>query len=607
MKTKEKQGIKDKNNNNKIKRQVSIITLFLWIFLVATLITIISGNIDKTSAYGSESVQVGNSGNNRWDETIIYHANYPNSTDDQYRVQYSIRSNTTVYTLSSSNNWIKSFSEVGFTVPRGYKLKPKWNSSGTTYWYSDSSGGTRKTSIQFNKNNPQTHHLYAQYEKVQFTLVYDSTGGGGAQPMQDSDENGNITITDIEPQRDGYKFWGWCEDRTGKGKRYFRGDTITLTEDTTLYAVWGPINIERRDLQSLGDIVKLQCISNYFHYDKDKYCNIMENSDEYAAKIGEVIYSEEKGLYLCDIELDGYEYCKIYDAEVSDEGQIHVLDRSETQYKNLRLYFDEDIHKWKILDDIELPIVFKIRCNSTEYIGKYKVIHEYYLKDKNNNLNLENTISEKEELIFLGSENGKIVGISNDEERVDVEIEKKPYCNIDNIEYIYEYYENSGNVTILPGNIKEITLKYVREEENEEKIKVKKIWEDENNKYGKRSESVVLQIKKGEVLIAEREVSEENNWSSDFIVPKYDKDGNEIKYIVDEKETNEFYEKILDGYTVINKYKNVNINDDDNIQNDIVNEVNVDTSDINIFIYLITFFIAVIGIIFVRENKLNRK
>ena len=112
MKTKEKQGIKDKNNNNKIKRQVSIITLFLWIFLVATLITIISGNIDKTSAYGSESVQVGNSGNNRWDETIIYHANYPNSTDDQYRVQYSIRSNTTVYTLSSSNNWIKSFSEV---------------------------------------------------------------------------------------------------------------------------------------------------------------------------------------------------------------------------------------------------------------------------------------------------------------------------------------------------------------------------------------------------------------------------------------------------------------------------------------------------------------
>ncbi len=57
---------------------------------------------------------------------------------------------------------------------------------------------------------------------------------------------------------------------------------------------------------------------------------------------------------------------------------------------------------------------------------------------------------------------GKKIGISDEEEKVDIELEKKLVHIIDDEEYTYEYLENSGNIVIEENVEKEITLKYIR-------------------------------------------------------------------------------------------------------------------------------------------------
>ncbi len=132
----------------------------------------------------------------------------------------------------------------------------------------------------------------------------------------------------------------------------------------------------------------------------------------------------------------------------------------------------------------------------------------------------------------------------------------------------------------------------------EEKVLVKAVkkWEDNNSEYGKRPESVVLQVYNKDKLVAEEKVSADNNWSYEFKLPKYDEYGDEIKYTVDEKETSKYYEKRLEGNVVINKC---------------IYEPVVDTSDIDIIIYICTFILAIVGIVtiilFIRKSKSNRK
>ncbi len=127
------------------------------------------------------------------------------------------------------------------------------------------------------------------------------------------------------------------------------------------------------------------------------------------------------------------------------------------------------------------------------------------------------------------------------------------------------------------------------------KIEVIKLWEDLEDKYEKRPNKVTLQVLSKDKVVAEQIVNEKSNWRHEFELPKYDEYGNEIEYTVDEKEEVENYEKRISGYTVINKCTYEPIEDV------------TDTSDINIFMYISIFFVAVIGIIagilFVKNSK----
>lgn len=72
MKTKEEQNLKDKNN--KIKRQVSIITVFLLLFLVVSMITIVINNVKNSNALEEENTNnlLEKSGPILFDDKIVY-------------------------------------------------------------------------------------------------------------------------------------------------------------------------------------------------------------------------------------------------------------------------------------------------------------------------------------------------------------------------------------------------------------------------------------------------------------------------------------------------------------------------------------------------------
>ncbi len=82
-------------------------------------------------------------------------------------------------------------------------------------------------------------------------------------------------------------------------------------------------------------------------------------------------------------------------------------------------------------------------------------------------------------------------------------------------------------------------------------IPVTKVWDDNNNVAQKRPTSVTLQIKNGEIVVAEEIVTESDGWKYTFSVPKYDVNGDKIKYTIDEADlNNKFYTR---ENTVINQ------------------------------------------------------
>ncbi len=76
----------------------------------------------------------------------------------------------------------------------------------------------------------------AVFERKSYALTYDVNGGSGNIAQQTGDVN--YTIGSTVPFRSGYNFLGWSKNNSAASADYVPGDSIILTEDTVLYAVW---------------------------------------------------------------------------------------------------------------------------------------------------------------------------------------------------------------------------------------------------------------------------------------------------------------------------------------------------------------------------------
>ena len=92
------------------------------------------------------------------------------------------------------------------------------------------SGGSSSVSITVGTPAPMN----------KFTLSYNANGGKGAPSSQSVETTAKIvvmTVSSVQPTRDGYHFCGWALTPNGHVS-YRPGNEITLTGDVTLYAVW---------------------------------------------------------------------------------------------------------------------------------------------------------------------------------------------------------------------------------------------------------------------------------------------------------------------------------------------------------------------------------
>ena len=76
------------------------------------------------------------------------------------------------------------------------------------------------------------------YYKSTYTLTYDANGGSNAPVSSDIIVGESATISSVKPLRDKYDFVSWNTAQDGSGTAFVPGDSLTITENTTLYAQW---------------------------------------------------------------------------------------------------------------------------------------------------------------------------------------------------------------------------------------------------------------------------------------------------------------------------------------------------------------------------------
>lgn len=102
-----------------------------------------------------------------------------------------------------------------------------------------------------------------------------------------------------------------------------------------------------------------------------------------------------------------------------------------------------------------------------------------------------------------------------------------------------------------------ITNTYTPTETQEKRISVEKVWDDENDKDGKRPDTITIELVKdgtatGEIL----SLNDENDWKDTFIIKDYDEDA---EYTVQEKPVPDGYKCVVigdaeNGFTITNTH-----------------------------------------------------
>ncbi len=112
-----------------------------------------------------------------------------------------------------------------------------------------------------------------------------------------------------------------------------------------------------------------------------------------------------------------------------------------------------------------------------------------------------------------------------------------------------EYYESSVTPNCGEECIITNTFKMT-------KINGKKTWVDEDNKNGKRPQSIKVYAMLNGAVAAEAIVDAANNWSYEFNLPALDDNKKENIYTIKEEQVENYTSKI-EGYNIINTYTEV--------------------------------------------------
>jgi len=145
--------------------------------------------------------------------TITYNANGGTGTMASQTVTVgstvTLTTNTFTYDGYTFKGWSEDSSATSATYTDGQTITPTANMTLYAVWQEEAATG--------------------------YTLTYDANGGSGAPEAQTGT---TLTISSTIPTRDGYICVGWALNSSYSTPSYTAGDSITLTANKKLYAVW---------------------------------------------------------------------------------------------------------------------------------------------------------------------------------------------------------------------------------------------------------------------------------------------------------------------------------------------------------------------------------
>ena len=178
---------------------------------------------------------------------VYYHANGGEISSDNYKIISGLIYNTSdsskvcqtwVYNAPHSHG-LKNIKTFGLSKP-GYTFIGWGTSTSGETILDQNNHDLLPTDITANiKKGDCEITLYAIWQKnapTTYTLSYNANGGSGAPASQSGATN--YTVSNTQPTRSGYTFLGWSKSSSATAASFKAGDNITLTANTTLYAVW---------------------------------------------------------------------------------------------------------------------------------------------------------------------------------------------------------------------------------------------------------------------------------------------------------------------------------------------------------------------------------
>ncbi|MGN0982285.1 MAG: InlB B-repeat-containing protein, partial [Candidatus Limivicinus sp.] len=169
-------------------------------------------------------------------------------SDGAYATFYG---NTTIYAqwqkyadpVITFNKNDGSGTTVTQTVPYGESATLNANSfTRTGYTFTGWNTKADGTGTAYNDGADVTLHgnttLYAQWTINTYSFSFDANGGTGSMSSGSAAYGENIQLSSNAFTRPKYTFTGWNTKANGTGTAYADNASLTLTEDTTLYAQW---------------------------------------------------------------------------------------------------------------------------------------------------------------------------------------------------------------------------------------------------------------------------------------------------------------------------------------------------------------------------------
>ena len=317
-----------------------------------------------------------------WTVTIFggnyYRANGTETTTNKYTINRHL-DNSVDHEIGYKFEW--NASAGGNNYKGGWQLcltvDGKIVERSTAYIYekdmSSASGSWTAPKSSHTGNSSHPFNLYLSNYPARFqniTLTYDANEGSGAPGPEtkkvEIGKSATFTVSTMEPTRENYTFKGWSTNKNATTAEYKGGDSITINENTTLYAVWEennptpptPPTTDKpnppADIKELvgSSNIQVQCTTANTTHPIESYSLLDE-----SYTTGTV--TKDGDAYTCTITVDPAKYVTEYNKTHGD----HALDPNP---QSRSITFEWKNNSWALAAGQNLPIIFTVIHNTQE-------------------------------------------------------------------------------------------------------------------------------------------------------------------------------------------------------------------------------------------------